>query len=244
MRKPEYRRLKPKRTQPLLAGRKRSLLLLFLSLLLVAVISAGGTLAYYTGNAGEQNNVLAFEENIRARLDEYNWDADAGLTMVPGKELRKDPMITNTGRLEEYVAIKLTFQDADQAATLSQSDYERLLGLITIDWNTGTGAGQWTLVSGGGTPEQVFVYNQALSPGEVTDPLFNTVRIHTKLDTEEPMTEADLRWLQGIKYENGQPVTDETALGGFNIQVEGAAVQADTLSAPTEAYQLLLALFS
>ncbi len=242
MRKEEYWFRRQSRI--LLAGKKRILLLLTLSLLLIAVISAGGTLAYYTGSAGEESNVFSFQENIRARLDEYNWDAESGLTMVPGKELRKDPTITNTGPLTEYVAIKVTFQYADQAETLSQSDYERLLSLITIDWNTGSEGGRWTIISGAGTPEQVYVYNLALSPGEVTDPLFNTVRIHTKLDTDEPMTEADLRWLQGVKYEGGKAVTDDTALGGFNIKVEGAAVQADTLDTSADAYTPLLALFS
>lgn len=224
--------------------KKRSLLITLLSLALVAVVSAGVTLAYYTGDAGEKTNVLSFHENILARLDENNWDAEQGLTMVPGKELRKDPVITNLGQLDEYVAIRLTFQRSDQATTLTQADYERLLSLITIGWNVGDGASQWTLVSGGGTPEQVYVYNQSLSPGEVTDALLNTVRIHTKSDTDKPMTEADLRWLQGVKLENGQPVADESALGGFNIQVEGAAIQADSLSSPADAYEGLLALFS
>ena len=242
MRKTTYRRLAPQ--QPLLAGKKRSLLILLLSLLLVAVISAGTTLAYYTGDAGEKTNVLSFHENIIARLDENNWNAEQGLTMVPGKELRKDPVITNLGELDEYVAIRLTFQRSDQAATLTQSEYERLLSLITVNWNVGDGASQWTRISGEGTPEQIFVYNQSLSPGEITDPLLHTVRIHTKADADKPMTEADLRWLQGVKIENGQPVADASALGGFNIRVEGAAIQADALSSPADAYQALLALFS
>ena len=241
MKKPTYRRLAQQ--HPLLAEKKRSLLILLLSLLLVAVVSAGTTLAYYTGDAGGKTNVLSFHENILARLDEHNWNAEQGLTMVPGKELRKDPIITNLGQLDEYVAIRLTFQRSDQAATLTQADYERLLSLITIGWNVGGGESQWTLVSGGGTPEQIFVYNQPLSPGEVTDPLLHTVRIHTKADTDEPMTEADLRWLQGVKLENGQPVADVSGLGGFNIQVEGAAIQADALSSPADAYAALLALF-
>lgn len=242
MKKPTYRRLAQQ--QPLLAEKKRSLLILLLSLLLVAVVSAGTTLAYYTGDAGEKTNVLSFHENILAKLDENNWDADQGLTMVPGKELRKDPVITNLGQLDEYVAIKLTFQRSDQATTLTQADYERLLSLITINWNVGDGASQWKCVDGEGTPTQIYVYNQSLSPGEVTDALLHTVRIHTKSDKDKPMTEADLRWLQGVKLENGQPVADAAGLGGFNIQVEGAAIQADTLSSPADAYEGLLALFS
>lgn len=242
MRIPKYRRYAPK--LPWLTGKKRSALILGLSLLLVAVVSAGGTLAYYAGNAGEKTNVLSFHENILARLDENNWDAQQGLAMVPGKELRKDPVITNLGQLSEYVAIRLTFERSDQTRDLTQEEYDRLLKLITVDWNVGNGDSQWMLVEGGGTPQQIYVYNQALSPGEVTDPLLNTVRIHTKMDTDQPMTEADLRWLQGVRIENGDPVPDQGGLGGFNIRVEGAAIQADQLSGPQGAYDALKVLFS
>lgn len=224
--------------------KKHSLVIAFLSLALVAVITAGTTMAYYMASAGEKVNHFEFQEDIIAKLDEYNWDADEGIRMVPGKELRKDPVITNMCRMDEYVAVKITFQHADKSAALSQIDYDRLISLISVDWNVGAGESQWTLVSGEGTPEQVYVYNQLLSPGEVSEPTLHSVRIHTNEDADKPMTEVDLRWLQGIRYENGQAVPDENSLGGFNILVEGAAIQADSLSSPEGAYAGLLALFS
>ena len=224
--------------------KKRPLVITLLSLALVAVITCGTTMAYYTASAGSKVNQFAFQEDIIAKLDENNWDADEGTRLVPGKELRKDPVITNMCQIDEYVAIKLTFQHADKSTTLSQMDYDRLMSLISIEWNVGERESQWTLVSGAGTPEQIYVYNQSLSPGEVSEPALHSVRIHTKADTDKPMTEVDLRWLQGLKYENGQAVPDEAGLGGFNIQVEGAAIQADTLSAPADAYEGLQALFS
>lgn len=224
--------------------KNRPLTIALLSLALVAIVAGGVTSAYYTADAGAKVNIFAFENGIRARLDEYNWDGTKSSNMVPGKQLRKDPVITNVCQMDEYVAVRLVFEYNDQQTVLSQTDYERLMSLVSIDWNVGQAESQWTLVAGAGTPQQIYVYNQKLSPGEVSEPVFHSVRIHTKADADKPMTEADLRWLQGIKLEDGQVVADDQALGGFHIRVQGGAIQAESLATPADAYTGLQALFS
>lgn len=190
--------------------RRRKGLVALLSVLLVLVLSAGLTLAYLTGDAGEATNVFTFSDNIRGRLDEPNWEE---VVVTPGMELRKDPMITNTSDngLSEYVSIMVTFEPGADASydgdALSDNDTARLLSLIDIDWNTDS----WTLVGAyddGGNwvavaddqsnlatvqnmNNQVWIYNSELAPGEVTDPLYNTVTIHSVMDDE------DMTWLSG-----------------------------------------------
>ena len=215
---------------------KRTLLVTLLTVLLIAVIGTGSTLAYYSAGAGEANNVFSFSEDIRAKLSEPNWDVAEGKKMVPGKEIAKDPMITNTCTETEYVAIKLTFQNSAKTAKLSDSDYTKLMGLLIIDWNTT----DWTVLSGAGTKEQVWIYNGVLTAGKVSSPVFHSIRVKTKADG---ITEADLRWLQGIKIVDGDIVTDIAGLGGFNLKVEGAAVQASGYANASAAGSTLASLF-
>ena len=216
---------------------KRTLLATLLTVMLIAVIGTGSTLAYYSAGAGEANNVFSFSEDIRAKLTEPNWDGSQGLKMVPGKEIAKDPMITNTCKTEEYAAIKLTFQNSAKTAKLSDSDYTRLMSLLVIDWNTT----DWTVLSGAGTKEQVWVYNSSLTAGKVSSPVFHSIRVKTKADG---LTEADLRWLQGIKIVDGDIVTDPAGLGGFNLKVEGAVVQASGYANASAAGSTLASLFT
>lgn len=204
--------------------RTKPLLIAILCIMLVAVVSIGSTLAYNSASAGSKLNVFSFSENIVADLTEPNWNEDEGLKLVPGKKIDKDPMITNTSQMAEYAAIKLTFQVKDKSAALSTADYIKLMNLIVIDWNVGTGDTEWTAVSGAGTPSAVYVYNKELTPGEISVPIFNSIRVKTKADG---LTEEQLRWLQGVRIENGEIVVDDTALGGLNIKVEGAVVHAD-----------------
>ena len=215
---------------------KKTLLVTLLTVLLIAVIGTGSTLAYYSAGAGEANNVFSFSEDIRARLTEPNWDVAEGKKMVPGKEIAKDPMITNTCKTEEYVAIKLTFQNSAKTAKLSDSDYTKLMSLLVIDWNTA----DWTVLSGAGTKEQVWIYNGVLTAGKVSTPVFHSIRVKTKADG---ITEADLRWLQEIKIVDGDIVTDIAGLGGFNLKVEGAAVQASGYANASAAGSTLASLF-
>lgn len=216
------------------------MVLTFLSIALIAVIGVGSTLAYYSASAGDKTNVFTFSENIRAELSEPNWDADEGLKLTPGKQIKKDPMVTNTCDISEYVALRLTFQYKDKTTQMSQADLDKLLSLIVIDWNVGAGSNQWTIQSGSGTAQITYLYNQVLASGEVSSPVMNSFRVKTKTDG---LTEEQLYWLQGVKLENGVFVEDAAALGGFNIKVEGAAIQATDISS-ADAVSKLVAMFS
>ena len=194
---------------------KRKGLITFLSIALVAVIAAGATFAYLTGDAGEAENVFTFSNNIRGKLEEPNWDEKQAGSVTLGMELRKDPMITNTSDngVSEYAAIMVTFKPGNDAQydsgdVLTDEDTAKLLGLIDIDWNDDV----WTLIGAYGDDNtwvavdssqsnidtvkamnnQVWAYNTAIVPGEVTTPLYNSITIHSEIE------DADINWLSGV----------------------------------------------
>ena len=208
--------------------KNRKFVVTLLSILLVLCIAIGTTVAYFGSVTGEAQNMFTGAENIRARLTEPNWNAAEGLKLVPGKTVAKDPMITNTGDLDEYVAIKLTFQ-YDGGSTMAAADLTKLIKLLKIDWSKQWKVCEGSIVSDGTggmtniSQSLILYFDGILKVGEVTPPIFTSV--HVK-DQAEGLTEADLRWLQGIKIVNGEIVPDSSGLGKFQIKVEGAAVQA------------------
>jgi len=229
--------------------RNRKLVITTLSLVFVLLVTAGGTFAYLAATTKEETNVFTGSDNIRARLTEPNWEKDEALRLVPGKTVRKDPMITNTGQSDVYVAIQLTFQYED-GMIMSGTDLLRLIKLLDITWSD-----KWKTCSGSIlkdasgnitdiTQPLIFYYNEDLSPGEISDPIFSSIRVKDKVtDGTGAITEEDLRWLQGIKIRNGAIVDDPDGLGGFHIQVEGAAIQTISVTDAADAANTLISLF-
>lgn len=238
----------------------KKLTLTLLCVILIGVITAGTTFAYLTSATEEAQNVFTSAENIRATLTEPNWDEAEGIRLVPGKEIRKDPMITNICKIDEYVALRLTFQygenicdddactDPDNdGGTMSQADLLKLLNLVEIDWNSKWNLHEGTLdIDGGGkvtdvTPTLVFYYEDLVSPGKNTAPIFESIRIKTK---DGGMTELDLRWLQSVKItENGDVIHDPGGLGGIHIKIEGSAIQTLGFDSAADAADALAGLF-
>ena len=170
--------------------KKRNLTIL-LSLVLVAAIAAGATLAYLSSKTEIIPNTFTFAENVRGLLTEPEWDPDEALELVPGAEIPKDPMITNISNngVDEYASIKLIFVDGADAP-LNDADMTKLMTLIAIDWNNT----DWTIADATMTDktEQIWCYNGKLAPAYTTAPLFTKITI---LDTVEP---EELEWLAGI----------------------------------------------
>jgi hypothetical protein len=219
--------------------KSKKFLTALLSVLLVLIVGGGLSYAFMFSTTAQYANAFTPAENISAILTEPNWRPANGLQLVPGKTARKDPMITNTCEIAEYVAIRATFQYKN-GQPMSGADLRKLLDLLVIDWNSG-----WVLHSGnmGASPAVqpfVFYYNGILGPGETTPPLFSSVRVK---DQSGGLTEAQLRWLQGIKITAGNIVPDTDGLGKFNIALEGAAVQAQGYANAQAAADDLLALF-
>lgn len=195
----------------MLKNKRTALFLLAAALAAAAVL--GTTLAALGATTGQQENMFTPSENISARLSEPNWDPAEGIRLVPGKRVPKDPMVTNTSRVDEYVAIRIAFMDKD-GNEMDDADLDRLLMWLDIRWNTGAGPDEWTLFEGSLGPAaqpMAFHYNSALAPGQASEPLFDSVRVKNEFD-DPGLAEADLDFLKG--------------LGRFSMRIEGAAVQA------------------
>ncbi|MDR0530545.1 MAG: hypothetical protein LBG83_00560 [Oscillospiraceae bacterium] len=214
----------------------KKLLLTLLCLLLVGMVATGSSLAYLHAVTRDYQNAFSLAgEDLRARLTEPNWDAAEGLRLVPGKTIRKDPIITNTSKDQsEYVAVRMKIFTGS-GALFSSAELLRLLHLMRIEglsarWVLCAGSYQQTsgTVTSAAQP-LVFYYDQALAPGEVTEPLFTALRVQNKYDNDHPMTEADLNWLK--------------SLGTIDLKLEGAAVDAGSFPAAANAADTLVGLF-
>ena len=171
--------------------KQKKVLTAILSLALVAALAIGATFAYLSAITKQYDNAFSFDENIKAVLNEPNWDPDGNPdtppppdgkieNLTPGAVVRKDPQVTNTSgnKLSEYVAIRVVFTKGD-GTVLTAAETLRLLDLIDVDFNTA----DWQLsaASAANAPQQIWLYKNAAAPGEITGPLFNTVTIRQNL---------------------------------------------------------------
>jgi hypothetical protein len=177
---------------------KKKRLVVGLAVALVALIALGATLAYLSAMTDQKENAFSFAENIKGRLDEPNWDPKEGENLIPGYEVKKDPMITNVSNngVDEYAAIRLNFTDG-LGNTLSDDEASdewvgRLLRLLDITWNTD----DWEIADADmeGKAEQVWVYKEILAPGEASTPLFNSVTVRPSFTDAELAADPTLDW--------------------------------------------------
>ena len=191
-----------------------------------------------TGKTVEQ---LRPTKNEKGETIEYG-DTEAQ-KMVPGTSAAKNPIITNTGTMEEWVAAKITFVygegafedtngngkkdtgEADRAGKpLSATDMAKVTKAIDIDYDADNAekvaANKWVRPSGvtevdsAEDVSQVFYYNTSLAAKEKTDSIFSTVTVKDDATTE------DVKALEDI--------------GGFAIWIEGYAVQKSEFGSGTE----------
>jgi hypothetical protein len=195
-----------------------------LSISILMLIAVQGTVAFRMVRTPSLDNLFDFKaDGLQATLSEPNWDEDNALNIVPGSIIPKDPQITNTGDLDAWTAMKLTFCYGPEAGTragdpLDAGDLATVLSAITIDWNT-TNWSRFDDALPGDTQlptalSQTFFYHQILGSTGTTAPLFTVVTIKTT------NTEATMMALK--------------AMGGFQIFVEGCAVQSEVTSAMTD----------
>lgn len=139
--------------------------------------------------------------------------------MIPGQPAKKNPIITNTGITDEWVAAKVTFVygegSANAGKALTAADWAVVKENIVVDFNTAVSDvnGYWTLVGAADTVSQTYYYSKILPKGTetaergVTEPIFQTVT---------------------LKYDADNEVVDRlNQMGGIAIYIEGYAIQSD-----------------
>ncbi|WP_312691882.1 SipW-dependent-type signal peptide-containing protein [Caproiciproducens sp.] len=143
--------------------KKRSILTMVVSLVLVGVISVGATMAYLTSKDSHVNTFTV--GNVTVAQTEPNWhETDKLNNLVPGVELTKDPTFTVGSTSEDcYVYMKITVPDTTLAGVVS----------FNVD------STKWDAISGQtiGQPG-VYKYKTTVAANG-TDKLFTTVTVNS-----------------------------------------------------------------
>ena len=198
---------------------KKKFGLLALSLVLIATIGVGATLAYFTEADAATNTITMGHVDID--LDEPNYDPDDDddtvEDIVPGQVITKDPTITvQEGSLDAYIRATITLSDnltADQAEEL-------MAGITILDgWyysnpeENGDGYYYYKNVVTAGSSVKLF--EEVKIPekwgNEVADMTF-TIDVAAEAiqaDSFTPQTNAD-GYVTAWTYEDGTAVTAET----------------------------------
>jgi len=214
-------------------SRRKTVVIAVLAICIILLFTVSGTLAYPIDRTAPLENIFVFSaDGLKATLTEPGWNPNNAKNIVPGSIITKNPQINNTGTVDEWTAIKVTFcygpdAGASKGKPLSPADLAKVLAAVTINWNTvnwirfdDSTAGDTSTAT---ALSQTFYCNSKIRaadplaipavPAGSTIPLFTTVTIKST-NTETQM--ADLK-----------------TMGGFRIFVEGCAVQSDVAASMT-----------
>ena len=114
---------------------KKALLLTILSIVLVAVMAIGGTIAFFT-DKDEVTNTFTMG-NVKIDLDEPNWEEDDGLNLLPGNVRTKDPTVTAVDG-KSYMRIRLEIVDGAGALITDADRINLILSSLYYDTAYGT----------------------------------------------------------------------------------------------------------
>lgn len=174
-------------------NKKKMLIIGALSLLMIALIAIGISLALMTKRPENRANNFTFG-NVSIDLSEPEWEEHDSEDKIvyPGRTVSKDPMITNTGANDLYAYIEVSVPKKTVRTVKIENDEEvineaRLQELFSFEPNEG-----WVLISRDDSGDDYAVYLYAytaktLSPDESTNALFNSVTYMNMLEGEIPM---------------------------------------------------------
>ncbi len=147
--------------------KKKSLVSMLIALSLVAVIMIGATLAYLTDTTDNVVNTFTIGK-VDITLTEPSWDPEDAENLEPGAEIAKDPVVTNTGKNDAYVAVTVTGMEE-----MAKVGFEAVVndGWVLVDAN-GTPVAGWD----GKLVDGIYAYTAGvLAPSEVSGSLFDKV---------------------------------------------------------------------
>ena len=148
---------------------------------LVFSVFIGSTLAYLLKQTNREINSFTFG-NADIELKETEWQKlkDEDRTVYPGKEIEKDPEVTNTGETDIYVYLEVKIPRANVSTVSTgadgteEIDSPKVQNLFSYtpnsDWTEieNTSDGEWSTI--------IYAYNEILRPGEKTEKLFESVK--------------------------------------------------------------------
>ncbi len=143
---------------------------------LACALGVGTAAAYLTGSVST-NNPFRLSTDLKIELTEPSFAADEAKAVKPAQTVAKDPIITNTGSMDAYIAadvkIPLFTGDVLSDGTVSSvKDQE----LFTYAVNDG-----WTLKGTpkveGGFKTYSYVYSSPIAPSWKTSSIFDSVTL-------------------------------------------------------------------
>ena len=150
---------------------KRKLLILSVLVICIATLAAG-TLAYFTSE-GNAHNVITtggVEIAVQEWADKEKQTPFEDLEgIMPGMTVTKIAEIKNTGASDAWIRVLVT-KKIQLAGDGTPNTALVELNLNLTDWTQGT--------------DGYLYYNKALTPGEVTAPLFTTVTFNATMGNE------------------------------------------------------------
>ena len=139
----------------------------------LCLAAVGGATAYLTDYDQVKNEFVVGKVDID--LEEPGWNPEDQKEIVPGKEIEKDPQITNAGKNDAYVYLQVSVPMAE--VTAADKDGNRLERKRQELFSFTAKAG-WTKIENkeeNGAMIYVYSYDKILKPKETTGTLFDTV---------------------------------------------------------------------
>ena len=150
---------------------KRKVILLTAMICIIAILAAGGTLAYFVAEETAYNVITTAVLVMELReetSDGRPWPEEGMHQLVPGSTVDKIVTMANTGGVEFYV--RASVDTAVTSGNGAPLPFEH----ITLNYNTS----DWTEKDG------FYYYNHPLLPGQETAPLFTSVAFSTAMGNE------------------------------------------------------------
>ncbi|MBQ7836703.1 MAG: hypothetical protein IJ389_05560 [Clostridia bacterium] len=211
----------------------KKILLTTLSLVLVAALAIGGTLAYLT-DRDAKTNVFTIG-NVDIRLNE---DFAHGSELIPGVDITKKPTITNTGKNDAWVwatiAIPAALDSDDASKNVVHFNYNAD-SVAEGKWNW-MKDGEWNIdtVTIDGVKYNLYIvcYDTVLTPGVTTEDVIYKVYMddHIDIDPEGNLAHVENGEVTPLEWninEDGNPI----------IFVNAYACQVDSFATALEAVE-------
>ena len=203
------------------------------------LLATGSTLAYFTDKEQASNRITIGKVDIT--LTEPKWDAvpdEKKQNITPGKELVKDPTVTNTGINDAFVFLKVKVPAAELVTANADGTKNKAAVHELYSWNVNTG---WSPV---GEPTNIVDES-----GNVTGVEYLYVYGSRSACTSLAKNQATTELFSSVTFLNvieGQTLTDTTPLEEAEtvIDIQAFAIQttdltADDVTSSTEVWNVL-----
>lgn len=178
---------------------KRKLLMLSVFAICVAVLAAG-SLAYFTSEDTAHNVITTGGVSIAVQewADKERTTPFEDVTgVMPGTAVTKIAEVVNTGGAAAWVRVMVT-QNISITGDVTPDTALVELELNTADWTQGE--------------DGYLYYNKALEPGEVTAPIFTSVKFNAAMGNEYQKAEATVEvTAQAVQVANNGASAAEAA---------------------------------